>query len=243
MLATSSRISWFTRLRTWLVRPVKAIQRQIIRRILSLDALEERLVPVASLQVLAQALPVQHWAHLADASDSMVVVSPDLAGQVPEQEFAGANVLVLDSSRDVINQITLELSRHPGIKSVRLISHGADGTLLLGNQQFDESVLLARSEDIAAWGQFLAPGADILLYGCSVASTSVGRHFVNSLSILTGADVAASTNTTGAGADTLLEYSTGNIETSPQASQTAWDASNVQLVILPNQRIGSGFGI
>jgi hypothetical protein len=120
MLATSSRISWFTRLRTWLVRPVKAIQRQIIRRILSLDALEERLVPVASLQVLAQAMPAQHWAHLADASDSMVVVSPDLAGQVPEQEFAGANVLVLDSSRDVINQITLELSRHPGIKSVRL---------------------------------------------------------------------------------------------------------------------------
>ncbi len=96
MLTTSSRISWFTRLRTWLVRPVKAIQRQIIRRILSLDALEERLVPVAGLQVIAQAMPVQQWAHLADASDSMVVVSPDLAGQVPEQEFAGAIITRCD---------------------------------------------------------------------------------------------------------------------------------------------------
>lgn len=213
--------SWFHAFRSWLTRPANNINRQLNRRVLQIDALEERLTPATNLQLLAQALPAQPWVRTGDGSYSLVIVNSDLARQIPAQEYAGANVLVLDSTRDVINQITLQLSHHPGITNIRIISHGADGTLLLGNQQIDESILQARSKDIAAWGQFLSSGADMLLYGCSVASTTIGRNFVDTLSILIGADIAASTNKTGAGADTILEYTTGIIETEVQAHQAA----------------------
>ena len=57
--------------------------------------------------------------------------------------------------------------------------------------------------------------ADILIYGCDVAAGSTGRAFIDLLAQLTEADVAASTDTTGAsflGGDWTLEAQTGSIE-------------------------------
>src|SRR5262249_40537568 len=66
------------------------------------------------------------------------------------------------------------------------------------------------------WGNALKSTGDILIYGCDVAEGASGRKFVDTLSKLTGADVAASTNVTGAtslGGDWNLEYAAGPIET------------------------------
>ena len=62
----------------------------------------------------------------------------------------------------------------------------------------------------------LSPHADILIYGCDVAAGAKGQAFVASLAAATGADIAASTNTTGApshGGDWVLETVSGPIET------------------------------
>jgi len=56
---------------------------------------------------------------------------------------------------------------------------------------------------------------EILLYGCNVANGSVGAAFLQRLSQLSGADVAAFYDLTGAhfrGGDWVLERSTGPIE-------------------------------
>ncbi|MBF0621207.1 MAG: DUF4347 domain-containing protein [Magnetococcales bacterium] len=47
------------------------------------------------------------------------------------------------------------------------------------------------------WGDALSEDADILFYGCDVAAGDDGTAFVKGLSQLTGADVTASTDTTG----------------------------------------------
>ena len=68
---------------------------------------------------------------------------------------------------------------------------------------------------MASWGQALSENGDILLYACDLVSSASGEAFIAQLAQLTGADVAASTDGTGAeslGGDWVLEASTGNIE-------------------------------
>ena len=87
---------------------------------------------------------------------------------------------------------------------------------------------LARAAQIASWGDALSADADVLLYGCDVAASADGRALVGGLAQLTGADVAASDDLTGAaalGGDWELEFSTGAIESSRAigtVAQQAW---------------------
>ena len=185
---------------------------------LELLKLEERITPVVNLSPFIQ-LP-EH---------NLVIITQDLLNKVPQQELANATVVTLDLSQDVISQISNQLANRNGLDTVRIISHGKDGELLFGNQVVDQSVLLSRGGEIASWGKALSPDADILLYGCSVAVSESGKNFVTTLAGLTGADVAASTNPTGASADTNLEYNAGLVTAGLQASKEAWDKSNIQL--------------
>jgi len=61
----------------------------------------------------------------------------------------------------------------------------------------------------------LTDSGDILLYGCDVAQGEIGQAFIEQLAQLTGADVAASTDLTGAaalGGDWVLEAQAGVVE-------------------------------
>src|SRR5215813_6046686 len=94
-------------------------------------------------------------------------------------------------------------------------SHGSDGQIELGATTLNFQSLLSHASQIKGWKQALAPGADLLVYGCDVAEHADGRALIDALSRLTGADVAASENVTGAaakGGDWDLEYRTGTIE-------------------------------
>ena len=185
---------------------------------LELLKLEERITPAVNRSPVIQ-LP-EH---------NLVIITQDLLSKVPQQELANATVVTLDPAQDVISQISNQLANRSGLDTVRIISHGKDGELLFGNQVMDQSVLLSRGSEIASWGKALAPDADILLYGCSVAASESGKNFVATLAGLTGADVAASSNPTGAGADTNLEYNAGLVTASLQATPAAWDKSNIVL--------------
>jgi hypothetical protein len=124
--------------------------------------------------------------------------------------------VVLDPSRDGITQITETLKHYQGLTGVEIISHGNVAELQLGNALLGEKSLEEYAPELHQWTISLAQGADILLYGCNVASGEVGQSFVNRLSMFTGADVAASTDLTGSpleGGNWGLEYATGSIET------------------------------
>ena len=53
----------------------------------------------------------------------------------------GVEVVLLDPAQDAIAQITHELSKRPNTETLHLISHGAPGTLLLGQTIVDSDKL------------------------------------------------------------------------------------------------------
>lgn len=124
-------------------------------------------------------------------------------------------VVLLDSERDGVVQIGEFLSQRQDVDAIHLISHGSAGSVQLGAGEFNFDSLLTNASTIKQWGNALSGEADILIYGCDLASTAEGQSLVNALAQLTGADVAASYDKTGAaelGGDWVLEYHTGVIQ-------------------------------
>ena len=95
------------------------------------------------------------------------------------------------------------------------MSHGSAGSLTLGSATLGQGQLDSYKDQLRAWGDAMAEQGDILLYGCNVAAGKGGVAFVDSLSAITRADVAAATHTVGSaalGGDWVLDYRHGAIE-------------------------------
>ncbi|MFN9192190.1 MAG: DUF4347 domain-containing protein, partial [Pseudomonadota bacterium] len=139
------------------------------------------------------------------------------------------DIVTLDPGTDGIARLTEALHGRRDVAAVHVIGHGADGVVQMGSTRLDAATLLSRAAELADWGLALADDADLLLYGCDVASSATGRQLVRDLAALTGADVAASTDPTGSaarGGNWTLEVTTGDIATplAPTASaQHQWD--------------------
>jgi hypothetical protein len=158
----------------------------------------------------------------------------------------GQQVVILDSTKNGIEQITSELEKYAStngaIDSVHIISHGNSGSVQLGNTALDSDNIEQYKSQLEKWQTSLAPGADLRVYGCDVAA-GTGANFVDRFSQLTGADVAASTNLTGRDGDWNLEYVKGQIE-SPLALEPEAMASyqrNLATIVVSNNR-DSGVG-
>jgi VCBS repeat-containing protein len=132
------------------------------------------------------------------------------------ESFQGhAEVVVLDATQDGIAQISQALAQRQQVSSVQILSHGSNGVLQLGRTTLTANNLEDYSDALGSWSAALTEDADILLYGCNVAADPVGQSFVQQLGDLTGADVAASTDLTGAaaqGGDWELEYQVGQVD-------------------------------
>ncbi len=114
-----------------------------------------------------------------------------------------------------INKITDILMKYKDLNAVHIIGHGRPGYFELGSAGFNAATI----HNVALWSIALSDDADILLYACDLAGNYAGVNLVNTLAQLTGADVAASENTTGpknsgyGNSDWNLELKTGPIET------------------------------
>ena len=127
------------------------------------------------------------------------------------------DVVLLDSNQDGIEQISTALDNYQHLDAIHVIAHGDDGTINLGNTRLNESTLFDNRFSIVSWADSFSDGADMLIYGCNLAETQVGKELINSLSELTQTDVAASADLTGHeshGGDWDLEYAVGVIQTS-----------------------------
>jgi len=124
-------------------------------------------------------------------------------------------VNVLPGDTNGIQYITDTLSDFDSLSAIHIISHGAPGQVVLGTGVLRSSSLNSYAESLGVWGNSLSAEGDILLYGCSVGKGQMGRGFIQRIDELTGADVAASVDPTGAtglGGDWILEYAAGSIE-------------------------------
>ena len=142
---------------------------------------------------------------------------------------ADVQVVRLAANRNGVSQMLAALQGVHDLASIHIVSHGAAGTLYLGDTVLDQSTLSAHRAELAQIGAALGADGDLLLYGCDIAQGPAGRDFIDALALHTGADVAASTDLTGAaanGANWILEAATGSIESRlvvGAAAQAAYD--------------------
>ncbi len=171
-------------------------------------------------------------ANTSDASHDTLAAAPKSAtsdqrqdlvfidGQVADKEQLiaslrpGVEVVVLDGSGDGLQQIAEYLQGRQDIDAIHILSHGDDGLLKLGTTTLDSQNVGSHSAELAAIGASLGSDGDILLYGCDIGRSDSGAALVEQLAILTQADIAASSDRTGAaamGGDWELERQSGEI--------------------------------
>ncbi|MFM6245712.1 MAG: glycosyl hydrolase family 18 protein, partial [Dolichospermum sp.] len=181
---------------------------------------------------------------MAKSTKTVVFIDPNVTDwqNLVNGVEPGSLVFIIDQTRDGIRQITDKLAALTDIDSIQIISHGGEGSLSLGSTQLNSANLNSYSSQLQQWGQSLTTTGDILLYGCDVAGGVIGKAFVQQISQLTGADVAASDDLTGSaalGGDWLLEYATGLIEAPLALQVQAMEAYNS---VLPNYIVGGYIG-
>ena len=198
------------------------------------ESLEERVlfdgVPDANF-VLPQTdamepIPAQvQSVHQADVSGprELIIIDPgvpnseELLAEVLESRGDTAfEVLTLNANEDGVSQITEILGQAEGeYDAIHILSHGDEGEVQLGNTVLSAENLGRYTDELAGWADSLTEDADLLFYGCELAGNENGESFIESVSAITGADVAASDDLTGAaelGGDWDLELNVGTIE-------------------------------
>ncbi|WP_066507538.1 DUF4347 domain-containing protein [Abyssisolibacter fermentans] len=124
-------------------------------------------------------------------------------------------VYVIKNDSDGILQITNILSDYDSLDSIAIYSKGMSGGIKLGTSFINTHNIDRYKEYMQSWSNSITPTADILLYACNTAKSGEGKQFINQISEITGADVAASTNYTGTygeNTDWELEYCAGSVE-------------------------------
>lgn len=136
----------------------------------------------------------------------------DLRSQ--QRDGRALDVVLLDPQFDGVQQISAALRGYQGLQAVHIISHGVADGVQLGNQWLRSGNLAEYASDLVSWRDSLATGADLLFYGCQLAADRGGQDLVDGLGLLTGADVAASSDLTGQarlGGNWELEYQFGAV--------------------------------
>ncbi len=155
---------------------------------------------------------------LANPHHSLMIVDTTVTGwrQLVAAVAPGVEVVLLDKGGDGVARVSELLAGRSQIQSLYLVSHGRAGDIILGDAHLTLDTLESHAATLSSWGSALAPGGSILVYGCDVGQGSQGEAFVQALSRVTGAAVAASSDATGAaqlGGDWDLEVHQGNVDT------------------------------
>ncbi|MEG4933664.1 DUF4347 domain-containing protein, partial [Microcoleus sp. F8-C5] len=137
------------------------------------------------------------------------------------QEFirggkSGTEVILLDSTRDGIEQIAEIASSRHSLNSIQIVAHGASASVEIGRAELNIHNIETYSSQLQQWGKSLKETGSILLLSCNTGAGESGQKFIHKLSEITGANIAASKNLTGSaalGGDWELEITTGPINT------------------------------
>ena len=179
----------------------------------------------------------------AGATTTLLVIDPSVRDwqTLVEDLDEGTDYFVLDPDADGLTQIAQALEAHSPVSSLHIVSHGETGEVLLGSGALNTDTLSQYAEQLSAIGSGLTESGDILLYGCDIGEGEAGDAFLNALAAATSADIAASTDLTGAaalGGNWQLEASTGQIEAGVAISAQAQHAFGELLAPQPVVTIG-----
>jgi len=143
-------------------------------------------------------------ARITDLERLLPSVAPNTISVVLNLAEDGVAQLAAAVQQTITQTLTPTGPGQIGLDSISVVAHGSAGRLLLGNTVLSANALDSYRPEFAAIGAALRPGGDLLLYSCDVAAGDSGLKFITNLAAATGADVAASTNATGANGDWIL---------------------------------------
>ena len=185
----------------------------------AVKSLEQRLMLAADVGAAISVSPASDGISAVQTSSvNLVFVDSSIndLDQITAGIEADHELILLDADRDGLTQITEALRGRQGVSSVHIIAHGDVGQIQLGNQIVDHARLIEYQQQLQSWRGAFSHDADILLYSCDTAAGEIGQQFIRRFAGLTGADVAASDDTTGSelkNGDWVLEQTIGVIET------------------------------
>ena len=162
--------------------------------------------------------------------------------------ISGASeIIVLNDEQDELVQISEHIKNYHQLDAVHIVSHGESGQLSFGNAILNSDTLPEYEEMIQEWSLALDEEADLLLYGCDVASDETGNSFVEELSQISKADVSASVDDTGISGDWELETSVGEVEATSVFTREIEDAyqhdlQDADITLISNQGSSGGGG-
>ena len=230
-------------LRRWFARP----DERAGRRVAAVEELEPRILYSAELNPALMALdpglaevrtievdpaPVSAVQDEQQRRREIVFVDSGIADpqalidDLRARSDADIVVVQLDAQQDGVAQITAALAGQHDVDAVHIVSHGTDRALKIGSTWISAEGVDALAGQFAQWRDALSADADLLLYGCDLAAGAQGQALLQRLQELTGADVAASDDATGArslGGDWELEYAAGAVEATNPFSASAQD--------------------
>lgn len=162
----------------------------------------------------------------------IILISSDLPDiqQLVAAAQPGAYVHVFDvqsSSADVLNNVSqFADQQNLPIGNLAIVTHGDAGQINFGSTVVDSAQLSNDSQSWQQLGQQMTANATLQVYGCEVAANEAGHQLVQNLAALTGADVQASDDITGAEGDWQLEVqSAANDVNQLLADNTQYSAS------------------
>ena len=129
----------------------------------------------------------------------------------------GVEPFLLNQQEDGVKQITQVLSRYDNVESIHIVSHGAPGTLYLGNNQLNLDTLQSYAGELQSWfnSEFDDVNPTLVLYGCKVAVGDAGNEFLEKLNKITKATIYASSTPVGnaaKGGNWSLDVCRGKVE-------------------------------
>ena len=171
----------------------------------------------ANVPVSALSNPVE------EGREELVIINSNIADKdVVLSQLGGRDVLEIDPSQDALSQIQDYLDANPDTRydAIHILTHGNDQGFYLGSTQVTDA------GQMTVFTGHMTENADFMLYGCNLAATERGQALIHEIADVTGCDVAASTDMTGAaavGGDWVLEYNVGVVETASISLNADWN--------------------
>lgn len=145
-----------------------------------------------------------------------------LTSQLPK----GSEVVVLDPSKNGLQQMADYLKGRTDLDAIHLISHGGEASVQIGSTRLTLDNVDSVKAQLEQIGASLGANGDLLIYGCDVGKGADGSALLSKLAGYTDADVAASTDWSGdasKGGDWVLEAATGAIESKSALAGVSYD--------------------
>lgn len=149
-----------------------------------------------------------------------------------------AEVVILDSQQDGVEQISQILVDRHDLDGIHLVAHGQPGALQLGTTRLDAKALSQYARLIQAWGKAFKQQAALFIYGCQVAAEQQGQSFVQALHELIQVGIAASTTLIGSATQNgnwQLDFTIGSVEPQSVFQPAALSRYPHVLAILVNE--------